>query len=165
MKKISFKNLVGECFSSIEVSEDRTQVIFKSAYKATYYMRHKQSCREVVKLEDICGDLSDLIDSEILVASEEANIQEDILHSRKDTDYLWTFYTLRTMRGTVTFRWLGSSNECYAMDVDVWKEKSFSSTQSNTNTYTYPKEEKTLRQAIQDSNFETVKLLLKNGMV
>jgi len=77
---------------------------------------HDQDCCEDVHLDDICGDLSDLIGSPILKAEETSNKEND---SEYGDILLWTFYHLSTKNGTVTLRWRGSSNGYYSTEVDL----------------------------------------------
>jgi len=56
-------------------------------------------------IEDICGDLEDLVGSPILMA-------EEITEEKFDDEYgytKWTFYKFATRKGYVTLRWRGGS--------------------------------------------------------
>ena len=77
-------------------------------------------------LEDIVGDLDDLIDSEILMAEEVTHNSENpkgIEIPEYQDSFTWTFYKLRTMKGSVTIRWYGESNGYYSESVDFEKLK------------------------------------------
>lgn len=75
---------------------------------------HPQSCCESVSIEDICGDLNDLVGSPILVAEE---ISSEFKESSSG-DEQWTFYKFSTIKGSVTVRWYGSSNGYYSTSVN-----------------------------------------------
>jgi hypothetical protein len=84
-------------------------------------MYHDQSCCEQVSIEDICGDLEDLVGTPILQATEESNWDEGSKYPEEDPEddsYTWTYYKLATMKGYVDIRWYGSSNGCYSEAVD-----------------------------------------------
>jgi hypothetical protein len=83
-------------------------------------MHHSQECCESVYIEDICGDLEDLIDTPILVAEERTQDDEGDSYGG---DAMWTFYELRTIKGSVTIRWHGSSNGYYSISVSFVKLK------------------------------------------
>ncbi len=82
-------------------------------------MWHSQDCSESVELHDITGDLSDLIGTPILEASERSST-DNKPHGDADS-WTWTFYELRTIKGSVTLRWLGESNGWYSERVDFAK--------------------------------------------
>lgn len=77
-------------------------------------VHHAQDCCESVSIEDICGDLNDLVGEPLLVAEECSK------NDPKAYEYgAWTFYRFSTIKGTVTVRWYGESNGCYSVDVDI----------------------------------------------
>lgn len=80
-----------------------------------YKMWHEQSCCESVWLEEVHGDVADLIGHPLLMA-EEVTEQRDLEDGSSET---WSFYKFATVKGYVTLRWYGSSNGSYSEEVDV----------------------------------------------
>jgi hypothetical protein len=82
---------------------------------------HSPDCCESVEVEEIVGDLGDLIGSPLLIAEEVTSENEPLEGCTPDyaESYTWTFYKLATVRGHVTLRWLGSSNGYYSERVNV----------------------------------------------
>lgn len=81
---------------------------------------HEQDCCEHVAIDQIDGDIYDLVGSPILMAEEVTQ------EAPSDNDYgdtgTWTFYKFATAKGYVTVRWLGSSNGYYSESVSwVWE--------------------------------------------
>jgi hypothetical protein len=66
-----------------------------------------------VSIEDIVGDLDDLIGAPLLRSEERT--QDD--PSREYDSGTWTFYEFATIKGSVTIRWYGSSNGYYSESV------------------------------------------------
>jgi len=63
--------LIGKTVVSIDKKED--ELIFICATGEKYKMYHSQDCCESVTIDDICGDLDDLIGTPILVAEENSS--------------------------------------------------------------------------------------------
>lgn len=119
-----FSDLVGEVLTSIVGEAGDDSVEFTTESGKEFRLFHQQDCCESVKLEDIAGDLLDLIGSPILFAEErESNEpQEDALIQPSDS-FTWTFYRIGTIKGTVVLRWLGESNGYYSEWVDFVRSK------------------------------------------
>ena len=109
----SIEALIG--LTLTEVVNGDEVIVFK-AEGCEFHMQHHQDCCESVYVEDICGDLSDLVGSPILTASEECSAGEEGPYSESST---WTFYKLSTAKGYVTIRWFGQSNGYYSESVSV----------------------------------------------
>lgn len=87
--------------------DDRMTFLFTEGYLLD--MWHEQDCCESVTIEDIEGDLNDLVGRPLTVCEEVSN--DDPNASESAT---WTFYRFATDKGYVTVRWYGSSNGYYS---------------------------------------------------
>lgn len=108
--------LLGKTLTEINKLED--EIIFKTLDEE-FKMYHDQDCCEDVKIDDIVGDLSDLVGNPVLHAVETT--------SESDNDdwgsETWTFYHIATKKGWVTIRWWGQSNGYYSESVSFKKMK------------------------------------------
>lgn len=118
---MDIKVLEGQTLSKIHVSDDETEIIFTAENGNKYKMHHNQDCCERVYVDDVCGDIDDLIGSPIIEA-EESTSSENPAGGKKeyqDDSFTWTFYNLRTEKGSVTIRWYGESNGYYSESVEL----------------------------------------------
>lgn len=86
-------------------------------------MAHYQDCCEEVTLEEIHGDIEWLLGEKIIKAERKTNSKDAMGKDNLDS-FTWSFYELSTIKGTVTFRWLGQSNGYYSEDVEIYLRES-----------------------------------------
>lgn len=109
---VKFSELVGKTLVSVEgLSKDSEEIVFKCSDGSVYLLLHEQDCCECVSIEDIDGDVSDIVGVEILVADETSN--EGEIGDYGDS-FTWTYYKIDTNKGGITIRWYGTSNGYYS---------------------------------------------------
>jgi hypothetical protein len=112
-----FDELVGRTLYRVE-QIDRDEIRFYLTESNYVRMYHSQNCCESVYIEDVCGDLADLVGSPLLEAEEVSGYTADPLEGW-DESFTWTFYKFATRKGHVNIRWYGSSNGYYSESVTV----------------------------------------------
>lgn len=111
------KTLVSVTKNTRELDDD--EIIFITDDGTKYRMHHEQNCCESVSIEDIEGDLADLVGTPITLAEESTSEGDSKSHGgRVDESSTWTFYRFATNKGFVTIRWYGSSNGYYSESVN-----------------------------------------------
>ena len=119
-----FYELKGQTLKSVDVNDEKDLMTFTLENGDKYALYHSQDCCESVSIEDIVGDLQDLVGVPLLMADEASSterpegVAELEYHDDSET---WTFYKLATIKGYVTIRWYGSSNGYYSESVDFGK--------------------------------------------
>jgi len=111
----NISDLVGKIMVNV-VNDDNTEIIFFADNGGKWKLYHEQECCEDVFIEDIIGDLSDLVGFPILIAEEICS--DDIPRNSDEMSFTWTFYKLATIKGSVTIRWYGTSNGYYSESVN-----------------------------------------------
>ena len=105
-----FSSMIGSVMTRVDggiVDSDRMTFIRNDGVTFSFF--HWQNCCERVSIEDIVGDIGDLIGFPIVEASETSSKGPNDFESST-----WTFYRFSTVKGTVTVRWLGTSNGYYS---------------------------------------------------
>ena len=125
---VPFETLLGKRLVAITRSGkgDEDWIKFADEDGAVYKMYHSQYCCEYVTIKDIVGDLEDLLSTPILMAEVATSDNYDktkLLPYDDDESYTWTFYKLRTIKGSVDITWYGSSNGYYSEGVDFVQVK------------------------------------------
>ena len=111
-----FNELLGRTLYKAE-ADGETLTLYLSNTNYVVFSHH-QNCCESVYIEDICGDLQDLVGAPLVEAEEVSSYDAEPL-SEYEESYTWTFYRFRTRKGSVTVRWYGSSNGYYSESVSV----------------------------------------------
>ena len=141
--RMDISELIGKTLLYIHVDNELDEILFTCKDGTQYKMYHDQDCCEHVCIDDINGDINDLIGSKILMAEEVSN-NDFVEHfensfkleyglkdynwnyinehgESKPESYTWTFYKLATIKGYVDIRWYGVSNGYYSESIDFIK--------------------------------------------
>ena len=119
---VNVEELKGKTMLKIDVLKESNEILFYADDDKIYKMYHCQDCCEDVEIDDICGNIDDLIGSPLLMAEEITN-EDKGARSEYDDSYTWTFYKFATVNGYVTIRWYGQSNGYYSESVDIIEVK------------------------------------------
>ena len=112
-----FEDLQGRVLTSVEqIYHDELRFYLTDEHYVRMY--HEQDCCESVSIEDIVGDLDDLVGTPLLLAEEVSNYDDEPTEEYYES-YTWTYYRFRTIKGSVDIRWYGSSNGYYSESVDI----------------------------------------------
>lgn len=121
---MKIEELIGKILVSVETNKKMDVITFITNEGEKFIMYHDQDCCENVAIEDINGDLKDLIETPILLAEEVISEEnpEGVVKKYQDS-FTWTFYKLATIKGYVDIRWYGESNGYYSESVNFKKIK------------------------------------------
>lgn len=106
------KDIIGKVPVHIEQGGDE-QITFWFSDGSVCRWYHHQNCCESVDIEDVNGEWTDLLNTPLIVAEERKDVGSEDYGS-----YTWTFYTFRSVNGSVDVRWYGYSNGYYSERVD-----------------------------------------------
>lgn len=105
----------GETLASISgCGKGSERVEFGCESGKKFLMWYDHDCCASCEIEDVCGDIADLIGAPLELAEEVRSYEGP---KTDDESYTWTFYKFATIKGAVTLRWYGSSNGYYSESV------------------------------------------------
>lgn len=133
MEITRIEEMIGVIFDNVVVTDDVLR--FETGNGDFYEFYHAQDCCESVMIEEMIGDVNDLVGVPIVIAEEISNHPYetqwenqfipnkygDMVHPEHGDleSYTWTFYKFATIKGYVDVRWLGTSNGYYSEGVDT----------------------------------------------
>lgn len=117
-KDAQMSDLIGLTFTSVVKSDEGDSITFNTSEGRTFVMYHEQDCCEFVWIEDIAGDLNDLVGEPILM-SEEVSSEGALKKEEWHESFTWTFYKMASRKGYVDIRWYSTSNGYYSESVDL----------------------------------------------
>lgn len=110
---MDYEQLIGKTPVKIDQTDEEITFTFDDGTIAYWF--HSQDCCESVVVDDVNGDWNDLIGVPLLVAEER---EGDTGESGCFESYTYTFYTFRSIHGSVDVKWLGTSKGYYSESVD-----------------------------------------------
>jgi hypothetical protein len=113
------EDMVGMVFTRVSGGVGDGELVFENDTERFVFF-HAQDCCECVDINDIVGDLQDLVGEPLLMAEEVSGYigPEPEYHD----SYTYTFYKFATRKGYVDVRWLGESNGYYSEGVSLGHE-------------------------------------------
>lgn len=112
-------DLIGKTLTSVTGAVGDDEMVFATTDGERFRFYHYQDCCETVSIEDVIGDLNDLIGSPLTMAEESTSGENpDGITKEWQDSFTWTFYRFATVKGYVTVRWYGESNGYYSESVD-----------------------------------------------
>lgn len=94
------------------VIENDNEIYFYLENGKIYRFYHIQECCEEVWVEDISGNLQDIVGEKIINFEKRTN-------KLKDTPTTYTYYDIDTFNYHIQIRWCGESNGYYSEEVDL----------------------------------------------
>ena len=112
--------MLGKVPMKITQDDHLEEIVFEFTDGTSCKFYHEQDCCEFVTIEDVNGDWGDLIGHPLLVAEERTSREkpEGVEATPWAESETWTFYTFRSVGGSVDVRWYGSSNGYYSESVN-----------------------------------------------
>ena len=115
------EDMRGKIFTRVTGGVGSDEMVFENATELFVFF-HSQDCCERVDINDIVGDLQDLVGEPLLLAEEVQGETPVDFNERDHESVTWTFYKFATRKGYVDVRWLGESNGYYSESVSLGRE-------------------------------------------
>ena len=127
MKHYNMSSLVGKTMRSVfrTSAHGEDGIEFRTETGELWVVMHAQGCCESVTVEDITGDLQDLVGTPIVMAeciTKDGNAADapppPVSYSPESST--WSFCKFATAKGYVTVRFFGTSNGYYGETADLF---------------------------------------------
>lgn len=105
--------LIGKTLRAV-TQHGRASISFEADAGERWEMFYDPDCCATCEIEDVVGDLQDLVGSPIVMAEASTNSDNPKQLEFSHESFTWTFYKLATAKGYVTIRWYGASNGYYS---------------------------------------------------
>ena len=125
-KRCNFDAITGKTVTEINgLTQGEGEATFICSDGSEFFMWHDQDCCESVTIDDVEGDIADLIGSPITLAEESSSDEnpDGLPVPEYQDSFTWTFYRIATAKGFVVIRWYGESNGYYSEEVSFAKIK------------------------------------------
>jgi len=113
--EFQYEDLIGHTMT--KVIDEGERLIFEREDGKRFSFYHEQDCCESVRIEEVIGDLQDLVGSPIVQAEEISDESFEDTSTDSYDSHTWTFSKFATNKGSLTVRWLGQSNGYYSEEV------------------------------------------------
>lgn len=111
----STQNLIGRKLTHIDIDQDNDEMLLTCEDGSQFKLYHEQDCCEYVRIDDIEGDASLLLNKQII------NVFTEIDHEMPEpVDYSCTNTKFKFLvdDATLIVKWVGTSNGYYSEHVD-----------------------------------------------
>jgi len=119
--EVKIEDMRGKVFTRVTGSVGGDQLVFENDTERFVFF-HYQDCCECVDINDIVGDLEDLVGEPLLIAEEVSGETPVDFNEMDHESVTWTFYKFATRKGYVDVRWLGESNGYYSEGVSLGRK-------------------------------------------
>lgn len=118
---VPVETMLGLTMKEVTINKERNAMRFKTIDGQEFLLHHEQDCCESVNIDDVNGDLSDLVGLPLSMCEEVVNKPDLGKKDGYDDSHTWTFYKFATPKGYVNVKWYGSSNGYYSESVHLAK--------------------------------------------
>lgn len=94
------------------------EIVFEAVDGRSWVLHHHDCCCESVTINDIAGNLNDIIGAPMTVARLDESFEDPPMPGEYVPEsFTWSFYAFATRKGHVVIRWFGQSNGYYSETV------------------------------------------------
>ena len=123
-QKKMFNQFKGRTISNIQgMTKDSDEILISFEEGGSIMFHHEQDCCESVLVEQVDGLVDRHIGAKFMHIIEKTSENDPNLNNIDYDSVTWTFYTMKTSKGYIDFRWVGESNGYYSESVDYFTKE------------------------------------------